>query len=243
MAVMTRTFTALAFVCAAVAFPARVPALSAAQWKDRFEVPSTELVATGRNDYFSLIPGQRSEFRSGDDRLVITVLDETRVIDGVTTRVVEERETTGTALVEVSRNFFAIDRRSHDVYYFGEEVDIYSQGRVTSHDGAWLSGRDGARFGMMMPAAPAVGQRYYQEVAPKVAMDRAEIVDLHAVVRTAQREFRDCLRVQETTPLERGVSYKWYARGVGLVQDDDLKLVATTPASEKVRQVHDQRVP
>lgn len=240
---MMRISSAFALTGAVVASTALVPAVHAVQWRDRFDVPSVDLVASGRNDYFSLIPGHRSEFQSGDVRLVITVLDETRLIDGVTTRVVEERETKRAALVEVSRNFFAIDRRTHDAYYFGEEVDIYSQGRVTSHDGAWLSGRDGARFGMMMPAAPALGQRYYQEFAPKLAMDRAEIVDLHAVVRTPLREFRDCVRVKETTPLERGVSYKLYARGVGLVQDDNLKLVAITPASENVRQLHDQRVP
>ena len=77
-----------------------------------------------------------------------------------------------------------------------------------------------------MPAEPKLSQKYYQEMAPKVAMDRAAIVGLRAVVKTPAGEFKDCVRVEETTPLEPGVrEYKYYARGVGLVQDGSLKLV------------------
>jgi hypothetical protein len=45
-------------------------------------------------------------------------------------------------------------------------------------------------------------------------------------IRTPAGEFRNCLKTEETTPLEPGVKeYKYYARGVGLVQDGALKLV------------------
>jgi len=143
--------------------------------------------------------------------------------------VVEERETENDALVEVSRNFFAISLRSNAVFYFGEDVDEYKNGRVASHGGAWRAGVNGAAFGMMMPGDPLLGARFYQEVAPKVAMDRAQIVSLNTSVTTPAGAFTNCLKTEETTPLEPGVKeYKLYARGIGLVQDGSLKLVRSS---------------
>lgn len=195
-------------------------------WTRDFPVEQDELIATGRNPYFILEPGYVSVFEAGGERLVVTVLGTTRKIDGVETRVVEERETKGGQTVEVSRNFYAISRRTNCVFYFGEEVDIYKGGKVVAHEGAWLSGADGARFGLMMPGMPLLGARYYQEVAPRVALDRAEIVSLSEPVKTPAGEFRDALKVAETNPLEPGArEYKYYARGVGLIQDGSLKLV------------------
>jgi hypothetical protein len=195
-------------------------------WTSEFAVDKRELSATGRNTYFILEPGYRLVFEDGNERLVITVLAETRPVDGVETRVVEERETKEGKLVEISRNYFAIDRRTNDVFYFGEEVDIYKGGRVASHSGAWLSGVKGARFGLMMPGHVGLRMRHYQEVAPGVAMDRAEVVSLSETVQTPAGEFTDCLKVEETTALEPGVrEYKYYAAGVGLVRDGSLKLV------------------
>jgi len=195
-------------------------------WATEFAVEKTELSATGRNPYFILVPGNKSVFEGGKERLVITVLDETKMVDGVETRVVEERETRDGKLVEVSRNYFAISKRTNDVFYFGEDVDIYKDGKVVNHSGAWLAGVKGARFGMMMPGQTSLKAKYYQEIAPKVAMDRAEIVSLSETVNTPAGEFKNCLKVEETTPLEPGIKeYKYYAAGVGLVQDGSLKLV------------------
>ncbi len=196
------------------------------EWRTQFDVKAAALVNTGASRYFILDPGYQLVLEDGDERLVISVLDETKVVDGVTTRVVEERETKGGQLVEISRNFFARDPASGDVYYFGEDVDMFKGGKVTSHDGAWLSGINGATFGLMMPGTPAVGARYYQEVAPKVAMDRAEVVSVSDTAKVPAGTFTGCVRVKETTPLEPGATeYKVHAPGIGLVQDGDLKLV------------------
>lgn len=195
-------------------------------WATEFVIEKNELSVTGRNPYFILEPGYQSVFEGGRERLVITVLDETKMVDGVMTRVVEERETKDGKLVEVSRNYFAISPRSNDVFYFGEDVDIYKGGKIVNHKGAWLAGVNGARFGLMMPGEMRLQARYYQEIAPKVAMDRAEIVSLSETVKTPAGEFKNCLKVEETTPLEPGIKeYKYYAAGVGLVQDGSLKLV------------------
>lgn len=194
-------------------------------WTSRFLVDKADLGPTGRNPFFILEPGYVLEFADAGEHLTITVLDEAREVDGVRTRVVEERETKDGQTVEVSRNFFAISGKTSGVYYFGEEVDLYKDGKVVAHEGAWLSGEKGAKFGLFMPGDALLGARHYQEIAPGEAMDRAEIVSLNETVATPAGEFKDCLKVEETSPLEKGKGYKYYAPGVGLVRDGSLKLV------------------
>ena len=194
-------------------------------WTKDFAQDKADLSPTGRNPYFILEPGYTLVLADGKEQLVVTVLEETREIDGAQTRVVEERETDGGQLVEVSHNFFAISRRTNSVYYFGEEVDIYEKGKIVKHEGAWVSGDKGAKFGLAMPGLPLLRARYYQEVAPGVALDRAEIVSLTDTLKQPAGNFINCLKIEETTPLEAGKGYKYYAPGIGLVQDDRLKLV------------------
>jgi hypothetical protein len=157
-------------------------------WTTTFTVNEADLSPTGRNPYFILEPGYQLHFEGREDgkpvTLTISVLDETKEVGKVTTRVVEERETTGGRVVEISRNYFAICKRTNNVYYFGEDVDIYRDGRVVGHEGSWLAGEGGARFGLAMPGSPLLGARYHQEFAPKRAMDRAEVVSLSETIET-----------------------------------------------------------
>lgn len=196
------------------------------EWKRDFRLDPADAVSSGRNPYFPLEPGYRLELADKGQRLVVTVLPDTLTIAGIVTRVVEERETHNGALVEVSRNYFAMNRRTNDVFYFGEDVDIYKNGKVVNHEGAWRAGRSGARFGLMMPGDPRVGMRFYQELAEGLAMDRAEITSLSDSVRNAAGAFAKVLRIEETTPLEPGHrDRKRFAPGVGIVEDGSLRLV------------------
>ena len=202
------------------------PRAAQPDWRRDFRLDPADAVSTGRNRFFPLEPGYRLEFAEGGQRLVVTVLPETLAIAGIVTRIVEERETHDGALVEVSRNFFAMNRRTNDVFYFGEDVDIYKNGKVVSHEGAWRAGRGGARFGLMMPGDPKVGMRFYQELAEKLAMDRAEIASLTDSLRTPAGSFANVLRIHETTPLEPGHrDVKRFAPGIGLVADGSMLLV------------------
>ena len=195
-------------------------------WTSDFRLEQDELTSIGRNPYFILEPGYVLVLEAGNERLTITVLNETRKIDNVETRIVEERETKNGRPVEISRNYFAISKRTMNVYYFGEDVDMFKAGKVISHEGAWLSGVNGARFGLAMPGAPTLGASYYQELAPGVAMDRAEIISLSETLNTPAGAFKNVLKTVETTPLERAAAEaKYYAPGVGLLQDGSLKLV------------------
>ena len=196
---------------------------------DTFAVGKGDFSSKGKSDYFVLTPGFVSVFEGKEDGkrtvLTITVTDRTKTVDGVETRVVEERETQDGEVVEISLNYFAISKTTGDVYYFGEDSDTYKGGKVANHEGSWLAGVAGARFGLAMPAKPKVGAAYYQELAPKVAMDRAEIVSITETVKAPAGEFKNCVKTKETTPLEKGTEYKYYAPGTGLVQDGSLRLV------------------
>ena len=76
-----------------------------------------------------------------------------------------------------------------------------------------------------MPGTILLGSRYHQEIAPNVAMDRAEIINMGQAIQTPSGEFTDTLITQETTPLEPDVvELKYYAAGIGQIQEEDLKL-------------------
>jgi hypothetical protein len=218
-------------LCSVAALNLTSPLFAAAEepFRDKFSVATNDWTSTGGNLYFKLEPGYTLVLEGKEEgrvvALTITVLDETLRIDGVETRVVEEREKVNEQLVEVSRNYLAASKRSGDVYYFGEDVDTYNNGELTGHGGSWRARVNGARFGLMVPAKPYLGQRYYQELAGNVAQDRAEVVSLTETAQTAAGAFANCLKTVETTPLEPlSKEYKVYAPGVGLVQDGNLVL-------------------
>ncbi len=141
-------------------------------------------------------------------QLTITVLDRTENVGGVVTRVVEERQIEKGQLV-------------------GEAVDNYKNGKIVNHDGAWRHGTGGATAGLIMPALPLLGARYYQEVAPGVAMDRAEVTAVNSRLRTPYGALDNVLITRESTPMEPGVfEVKAYAPGIGIIRDAELLLVS-----------------
>ena len=179
------------------------------------------------NEFFPLVPGTASVLEGDEDgelvRVEMTVLDETEDVAGVTTRVLEERESADGELVEISRNFFA-QAPDGTVCYFGEDVDIYEGGEIVGQEGEWRAGQGGAEAGIQMPAAPEVGQSYYQEYAPDVAMDFGEIVAMGEPLTTPAGDFTDTLEVLESSPLDSGTSTKIYVRGVGMAVDETMLL-------------------
>ena len=193
-------------------------------WRDKFEVNKATLTAVGNHPCFPLQPGRVLKLAHGKDRLTVSVLPGTKTVDGVATAVLEEREEKDGQLIEISKNYFATDQKTGDVYYFGEDVDNFKDGKLTNHDSAWLAGEKEARFGLFMPGKPKKGDKFYQEIAPKVALDRVEIVSVDETVKTPAGTFAHCVHFRETTPLEPDVSHKYYAPGIGMIKDDEFEL-------------------
>jgi hypothetical protein len=198
-------------------------------FKESFGLDSCDFSTEGRNQYFILEPGYQLTLEGKEDkkmtRLVITVLNETKKIGDVETRVVEENESVNGQTIEISRNYFAFCEQTKSIFYFGEEVDVYKNGKIINHEGAWIAeGKN--KPGLMMPGRPTVGEKYYQEIAPGVAMDRAEIISTTQHVKTKAGSWDNCLKIEETTPLSpKEKEFKINAPGIGLIRDGDLTLV------------------
>lgn len=215
----------------------RAPAASIAPKKDKewtrdFAMEHCDFSSVGANRFFILRPGHRLVLESDKEKVVITVLKDTVMIGKTETRVVEEREYENGELKEVSRNFFAICKKTGNVFYFGEDVDVYSKGKIVKHSGAWRADGKDSQAGIMMPGTILLGARYYQEIAP-TAMDRAEILSTNATLKTPAGTFKNCLRTEETSGLDPDETcYKTYAPGIGLIQDEDLLLTEYSTGME-----------
>src|SRR5438093_8840514 len=155
-------------------------------------------------------------------RLESTVLSKTRKVAGVETLVLEEKVFNDDELVELALDFFA-QHRDGTVYYFGEAVGNYENGKLVDHAGSWLAGKNGAEPGIIMPADPFVGQTFNQENAPGVAEDQSAVLALDENVKTPAGKFRGCAKLEDTNPLESppASEFKWFCPGVGLVRDED----------------------
>lgn len=198
----------------------------AAGWQEDFGVGTCKMLTSGRNDYFVLEPGYTLVLQEGDTRMEIKVLDETRDVAGVTTRVVEEREWDKGKLHEVSRNYYAICESTKDVIHFGEDVQHLVDGKVVKTEGTWIAGVNGNRPGLVIAGKPKLNYKYYQEIAPGVSMNRGEIVSLSETCKSPAGIFIKCMKVRGTSTMDaKKLEYKYYAPNIGLVQDQNLRLV------------------
>lgn len=197
---------------------------------NEFNMDQYTFSSTGKNTYFILEPGYQLilEGKDGEDsgRLEITILDKLEKVGNIETRIMEEKEMVNGELVEISRNYLAFCKETADIFYFGEEVDIYENGKIINHEGAWRADEPGNKAGILIPGRIFTAARYYQEIAPEKAMDRAEIISSSEELTTPAGHFSHCLKTKETSGLNPNEQeYKYYAPGVGLIREEDLFLV------------------
>jgi hypothetical protein len=197
-------------------------------------------VAVVDNPWFPLNPGTTLTYRGLEDGEpavdVLTVTHQTKVVDGVTCVVVDDNLKRSGVLAETTKDYYAQDRQGN-VWYFGEDTaELNKHGKVTSREGSWLSGVDGALAGVFMEATPTVGKELQQEHYAGHAEDMFAVIKLNASMTVPYGSFKDVLETREWTPLEPDVlDHKFYARGVGEVREmtvkggnDDLSLVSVT---------------
>jgi hypothetical protein len=120
-------------------------------------------------------------------------------------------------LVEVAHDYFA-QSDGGDVYYFGEDVDIYLNGQIVGHEGAWLYGVHTNALGLLFPAAPTLGLRFSSENVPGITRENDEVVAVGETVTVPAGTFQNCVRIKEIMS-DGEIEFKVYAPGVGVVKE------------------------
>jgi hypothetical protein len=177
------------------------------------------------NQWLPLVPGAHwvmsGTVAGGSHKVVTTVTDLTKVIDGVRTIVLLDEDFDGDQLAEAELAFFAQDRRGTE-WGLGEYPEEYDNGVFSGAPSTWIAGLAGARAGYAMLARPSVGTAaYLQGRALNVQFE-----DCAKVFATGQRIceptgcYHDVLVTDEWGPLDPsgGHQRKYYAPGVGLVR-------------------------
>jgi hypothetical protein len=179
------------------------------------------------NNWFPLARGSVYVYDGQKDgkvaRDVMTVTRKVKTITGIRAAVVNDRLFLNGQLAERTTDWYAQDKRG-TVWYLGEKTaELNAKGKVTSTEGSFLNGRDGAKGGIFMPAHPAIGQSFQQESFKGEAEDRFRILDLAASVTTPAVSSNSAMLTEETTPLERGiVDNKYYVQGIGTVKEQQV---------------------
>ncbi len=165
------------------------------------------------------------------------MLDETKLIDGVTCIVVNDVVAEDGELIEDTDDWFA-QHVDGTVHYCGEiardfetfDGDDPEEPELVSIDGSFKAGRDGDKSGILFPGTPTVGDTYRQEWSASNAEDVATVIstsygfgndpDLDEFAPEDLVELLcddDCVVTADFTPIEPDVlEYKYYAAGIGL---------------------------
>ncbi|HTG78230.1 MAG TPA: hypothetical protein VL553_01365 [Sphingomicrobium sp.] len=233
MTLTSRQFLALIGTAAIAAMPGSASAkdlafpFSAANFTHPLDITNT---------FFPLIPGTTFVYKAqsldGCEEDDFTVTFDTKVVAGVTTRVIrdlayEDVECDGvddSELVEKTSDFHAQDNAGN-VWYFGEETfHCNGASSCTLGSGSWQAGVDGAIAGVVMLASPHSGDSYKQELYPGRAEDQGSVMTTGYTAKLKREDayppgtFSDCIVTKEWSTLELGsIEQKTYCPGVGLV--------------------------
>jgi len=187
------------------------------------ELDPADFVPRVTNPFFPLAPGTtlsyEGETEEGVETVIVEVLEETRIILGITATVVRDRVFLDGELIEDTFDWFA-QQNTGDVWYLGEDSKEIEDGEVVSTEGSWEAGVDGAKPGIIMWGEPAahLNEEYRQEYYPGVAEDVATVIGVEEAVEVPYSSFTGCVRTEDRNPLESGSEeHKWYCPGVGLV--------------------------
>lgn len=182
------------------------------------------------NEWYPVVPGTQFVYEGRSNRglgrrphrVITTVTDLTKVIDGVKTVVLWDQDINGGKLLEGEIAFQAQDDDGN-VWNFGEYPEEYDErGRFEQAPDTWISGVQGARPGILMRGDPKTGTpSYRQGWAPKI-----EFGDRARIYKTGQRDCvpvgcdEDVLVTDETNPFEPadGHQLKYYASDVGNIR-------------------------
>ena len=222
MAVVGATAIVLLAACSAPSPSPRIPAAFIEGQSYAVAIATEQFSHPLTNDYFPLEPGLFAVFEGGSERVEVKVTADTKVIMGVTTRVITDQVFVDGELQEDTVDWYAADNAGN-VWYFGEETAEYENGQITSTDGSWEAGVDGALPGIIMLANPEVGDTYRQEFYSGQAEDVAKVYAVEQSV-TVPKDSYDLVIVTEDWSLLTPAVHerKWYAPNVGVVHEETI---------------------
>jgi hypothetical protein len=191
------------------------------QGDDPVHLKPTDFTANIDNPQWPMTVGSKWIYRVVDtsdgsvNRDVITVTPRTKLIaDGIEARVVRDIVTDHGTPVEVTKDWYAQDKRGN-VWYFGEHTVEFVNGKPVDN-GSWEAGVDGNMPGVALPAKPRVGLTYREEYAKGVAEDQSRVLALDGQAQVPAGHFKPVLMTEDFSPIEPGVSeLKFYAKGSG----------------------------
>ena len=193
------------------------------QGDDPVDLDPADFQPTSDHPYFPLEPGHRWTYREVDQdgavvRVVVTVSSETKKLaNGIEAAVVRDTVTEDGMLIEDTVDWYAQDAEGN-VWYLGENTAEFDAGKLTTRQGSFEAGVDGALPGIIMPADPEVGIAYRQEFYRGEAEDNGAVLGVDQQADTPAGHYGDLLLTADTITLEPEVlEYKLYAPGVGLV--------------------------
>jgi hypothetical protein len=192
---------------------------------------------TNPNDYFPLAVDDEWDYEGGDEEIHVRVLDETKLIEGVTCIVVRDTVEEDGELKEDTNDWFGLALNG-DVHYCGEQTATFEtfpgddpeKPELVDIEGAWKAGRDGAKPGIQFLATPHEDDVYRQEWSPGNAEDAARVIsttydyadggELNEHVPQGLAELlcdHDCVVTEEFTAIEPdALELKYFARRIGL---------------------------
>ncbi|MDQ3620385.1 MAG: hypothetical protein M3391_09715 [Actinomycetota bacterium] len=193
------------------------------QGDDPVDLDPADFTTKIDNPYFPLVPGARSIYREIDEKgnhlkVVVIVTRETKEIaNGITARVVRDTVTENGELIEDTFDWYAQDSEGN-VWYMGENTAEFKNGKITTKEGSFEAGVDGALPGIIMPGDPQPGLAFRQEYYEGKAEDNGEILSLEEMADVPIGHFDNLLMTKDTITIEPNVlEYKLYAKDVGMV--------------------------
>jgi hypothetical protein len=235
---------ALTIVPAALTGCGASPAKLGPAGVDELTIPTptpdpTDFSENATNPWFPLSAGTRWTYRedtiASSTPVTAEVLPGGREIAGVSTTAVRwwigDRSSRRVAVTR----WYAVDTDGN-VWWFGQEVAPGSPPLDLLARDSFQAGRDGAEAGLLVPAEPRAGDGFLNAQQPGVVQRRSTVLSLEATVATTTRTFHDALVTRDLSTLEPVHTVQTYfARGVGLVAQQDTTATSTSLTLVRVR--------
>jgi len=190
---------------------------------DEFNPKNFGNPATGKSKWLPLVPGYQTVkegsvnvgSRELTHRVVTTVTDVTKEIDGVRAVAVLDQDIDGGEIGEQALDFLAEDKFGN-VWVLGSYTEAYEGGQFVNAADAWLAGTDGGEAGILIKANPTKQTpAWSQGNVPGEGSTSAEV---------AKRGVSECVPFKcykkVLVLLEGGSEYKHFARGVGGIRTE-----------------------